>query len=86
MLAEAKESNALSGKSSLDDFSNEDLSKAIMEMQKLRKQQGAKGGVVENDVTMSEDGFQIVKLVIPPGLFVSTSDTCTVELSYHGEL
>lgn len=69
MLAEAKESNALAGKNSLDDFSNEDLSKAIMEMQQLRKQQGVKGGNVEEDVTMSEDGYQIVKLVIPPGLF-----------------
>ena len=69
MLAEAKASNALAGKGGLDGFSNEDLSKAIVEMQQLRKQQEAADGTVAGKETLvSEDGYQIVKLIIPPGM------------------
>ena len=68
MLAEAKASNALAGKSDLDEFSNEDLSKAIVEMQQLRKLQQPNGDSADQDITVSDDGYQIVKLIIPPGL------------------
>lgn len=76
MLAEAKANNALAGKSDLDGFSNEDLqqplSKAIVEMQQLRKQQKSRGSDADEEITVSDDGYQIVKLIIPPGLFYPT--------------
>ena len=72
LLGEAKANNAAVGKGNgIENFSNEDLAKAILEMQQLKKNdmKSKSDGINENKNTeSSEAAVEVVKLIIPPGL------------------